>query len=1178
MASTTDGSGPAGENGLTPEQTAGIRERYLLSPADFRARPPADRARMLRRLELGNLPLERALHDRRLKSGADGRIPPDAQSRAMDRMAEIRASAVRAADRSRVAGLSVGAAPAPRPIFVKESLAGLQPDNVGWQWIGPGNIGGRTRSLLINPGNVEHLWTGGAGGGVWRSTSGGRGWYPADDQMADLAISCMVMDPMSPTTIYAGTGEGFFTGQISPDGIEIPGRGIYKTRNGEIWTLLPSTKVTGDNHWFRWVNSLAISSDGSTLLAGTPFGIFRSTDRGGSWTQSFGMAAGNVVFDPRDDSKAIAGLLAGGGALYSTDGGQSWTRVRQPAEPGHSGRTQVCYSAKDSSVAYASVEWNPAPAQLWRSTDGGVSYTKMPALSDGQPVNFLVQGSYDNVIWAGDPTDENLVVVGGVRLWRSTDGGNTLTVIGGGGFLPLHADQHVIVASPKYDGKNNLTVFVGNDGGVFKTDNIRTVEPLDGWTSLNNDLGITQFYSGAANATSQVVVGGTQDNGTLLYTPGSGANGWIRINGGDGGYVASDPDSTTWQIGESQWLWLVRYAYGSGNDYGDQIMGHRGDGTWKPSPYTLADTKDGKCIFIAPVLLDPNVSHRLLAGGAGLWRTDDVYADLEHDTGPMWTLIKPEIGNCSREAKLFAGCITAIAVAPGHSNVVVVGHSNGQIFKTVNAITPPGSPYRSPTWRRIDNGTPQSRCSWLAIDHNDRNVLYATFSDWGGNSIWKSIDGGSSWSSIGSALPHFPVYCITIHPHNSDWLYVGTDFGVFASGDGGGTWSPANEGPNASEVRQLFWQGSTLLAATYGRGLYRVDLTVRQTAALVIVADTAGVLTALDPVSGTVSSTYALANGEIIASPLIDGTNAYCGLAQPSKVILFDAGDLASGPVWEVQVDAAVNATPDMLGSAVEGERSLFVATAGGKVYAFDPDNQGALRWFITVVPEHKIGTGVMAFSSAVMNRWVYIATDKGLYAVDSDRQRLVWSREEMVCAAAPLLASSTVFVPTADGKLHAVDAQDGQIKWTADIASTAVSSTPVWILGSVIVGDDSGNLTGLDFETGDQLFRTGFQNQQIKALVADGDELFFVGNGAPGNLYGYRQIIDGADRSVRTIWSDSPRLNAGSTRPPRVVGDTVYLTNLSQEVMAFDASIGVNKWTYSLGSDVVAAPAVVYA
>ena len=154
--------------------------------------------------------------------------------------------------------------------------------STSWTWLGPGNIGGRVRSLVIDPTNTNVMFAGSVGGGIFKTTDGGASWAPVDDFMANLAVSTIVMQPGLPSTMYAGTGEGFY----NSDGIR--GAGVFKsTDGGTTWSQLPST---ANSSWF-YVNKLAMSPDGQVILAATRTGLYRSTDGGASWTQALASAA-----------------------------------------------------------------------------------------------------------------------------------------------------------------------------------------------------------------------------------------------------------------------------------------------------------------------------------------------------------------------------------------------------------------------------------------------------------------------------------------------------------------------------------------------------------------------------------------------------------------------------------------------------------------------------------------------------------------------------------------------------------------------------------------------------------------------------------------------------------------------------------------------------------------------
>ncbi|MCZ0982126.1 hypothetical protein O1L60_33290 [Streptomyces diastatochromogenes] len=310
-----------------------------------------------------------------------------------------------------------------------------------WEWLGPGNIGGRTRGIVVDPGHPNKMWAASAGGGVWITRNGGAKWAPVDDFLGNLACACLAMDPSDPATIYVGTGEGF----SNVDALR--GNGVFRTTDATTWAPLPATQ-TAD---FRGVTRIAVSASGAVVLAATDTGLFRSADPArATWTRVLGVPLGQVVFAPGDEKRAVAGALNAGEAWVSADGGVTW----QAATHGPwSGRVELAYAVKDPTVVYASVQ--AQTGRIWRSTDGGRTYqirkTKDPT---GQVADYLGdQGWYSNAIWAGDPTDADLIVTGGVDLWRSTDGGDHLAEISTWWDpASAHADHHAIVSHPPTTG------------------------------------------------------------------------------------------------------------------------------------------------------------------------------------------------------------------------------------------------------------------------------------------------------------------------------------------------------------------------------------------------------------------------------------------------------------------------------------------------------------------------------------------------------------------------------------------------------------------------------------------------------------------------------------------------------------------------------------------------------
>ena len=494
-----------------------------------------------------------------------------------------------------------------------------------------------------------------------------------------------------PGRIYAGTGEGFYNTDA------LKGAGIFRTVDGTSWSQVPATAKPD----FDYVNRLTVSADGAVLLAATRTGLWRSDDRGrANWTKVLPAEVADVKFSSLDPKRAVAGGLTNGTAWHSSDGGLTW-QVATHDGP-WSGRLELAYAAADPRIVYASV--NVDGGQVYRSRDHGKSYKQRRTQdASGNDVFYLgEQGWYDNVIWAGDPTDPDLVLIGGIDLWRSTNGANTFVDISTW-WDPrsAHADHHAIVIHPAYDGDNNRTVFFGSDGGVYVAADVRTVgnDPghprVSGWQDLNNTYAVTQFYGGAGATQNGVIIGGAQDNGTLCYRPADGSEKWREIFGGDGGFCAADPTDPKVFYGEYVFLNIHRNTDGgaSNDTQGDRyISGQFWNAAirqwdWKPVPFQITDAMTQNALFIAPFLLDPNNPNRLLAGGRSLWRANDARAPNTPASGPSWSAIKLPT----------TSSISAISVAQGNPGFIWVGHEDGQVYRTANGTA------AMPIWQRVDH-------------------------------------------------------------------------------------------------------------------------------------------------------------------------------------------------------------------------------------------------------------------------------------------------------------------------------------------------------------------------------------------------------------------------------------------------------------------------------------------
>ena len=683
-----------------------------------------------------------------------------------------------------------------------QSTSQAQPNDAGitgWQELGPENVGGRIRSIVFNPNSPNTMYLGSVSGGVWRTDNAGTSWYSYSGSMTNLSVTSIAMDPTNPLVLYAGTGEtGFVFGTRSavPTSIGALGAGIFKSLDGGFtWTQLSNTA----NQNFTSVTRLSHHPTTSgTVLAATASGIYQTTNGGANWIPIFSVAfATQVKYHPTNPNIILVGTSSD--FYLSTDGGASFPRKttgtanNMPLGPG---RCEGDF-ARTNNTIYVNVDRNLG--EIWRTSDGGATW-QLRNTGNGY-FGGQSQGFYDNAIWV-DPTNSNFIVFGGRNIEKSTDGGTTLTKIGGdvsGSIEPnVHPDIHAIVAHPQYDGVNNKTVFIGCDGGIYATTNITTASLTGGWQYLNNSLGITQFFSGAVAADGSVLAGGAQDNDRLHSTPPGPLKNWIGA-GTAGTSAGGDGTTTVIDFTNSQRIYCG-VANGAANQF---FIGRSDDGGTSFNSKTNGISDTG--LWVAPLVMDPKNAGTLVAGGTKIWKTTD--------RAENWTSIRATV----------TGTPTCSAIDIAASDTSIwVGYNNGQVSKTTDG----GS-----NWTNYSGGTrPTTAVTSITINPLNSSVVLVTYGGYISNNVWLTEDGGSTWiqrtGTSPNSLPAIQVNTARFHPLYPNWVYIGTDLGVFASEDRGLNWDTSSAGVNAGpanvEVSQLFWQGSQYLyAATFGRGMFR---------------------------------------------------------------------------------------------------------------------------------------------------------------------------------------------------------------------------------------------------------------------------------------------------------------------------------------------------------------------
>lgn len=658
-----------------------------------------------------------------------------------------------------------------------------------WESIGPDNIGGRVLSIAIHPENTNIVYAGSASGGLWKSTTGGEGpsaWSYVPTGFPVLSVSAIAIDDAHPDTIYIGTGE------ISR--YQRPLVGVVGARSSYGLGILKSTDggVTWNTTGLSWtfgqataIQKIVINPQNrSTVFAATSEGIYRSTDAGDSWTVSNGVLMGmDLVIHPADTTILISahGNLNSSPdpGLYMTfDGGSNWVRLEGGLPGSNFGRTSLSLSPSDPSIIYAGISNASTSGMigLYQSTNGGLTWSLKST------TNYVgSQGWYDNII-AVHPANPWTVYCGGLNIHKTTDAGATLPQISAGS---VHVDQHAIA----FDPLDTNTVYFGCDGGMYKT--------TDGgitFLDLNKGFVTTQFYPGFANAAedSTVALGGLQDNGTLRY---AGSPSWVPVWGGDGGWCAIDPFDHSTMYAETQYGRIVR-SYNGGFSFTQVTLGlPGGNSDWN---------------FIPPFVIAPSDPAVLYAGSRNVYKTTN--------RGNSWTAANDTVTlNGTTIACIGVSWTSADTLMTATGSGTVGGNPDFEVFASTSG---------GEQWTNVTGSLPDRYPTDIEFDPSDSRTAYLTYSGYGTPHVYRTTDLGSSWSDISSNLPDIPVQAVTVDPLYPEYLYVGTDLGVFQSSDGGVSWWDYSEGMVDAMVLDLTISRSNeaLRAATFGNGVYQRPL------------------------------------------------------------------------------------------------------------------------------------------------------------------------------------------------------------------------------------------------------------------------------------------------------------------------------------------------------------------
>lgn len=668
---------------------------------------------------------------------------------------------------------------------------------VVWKSLGPKNQGGRTRALLVDASDAtgNTVFAGSVGGGLWKTTNISAvtpTWSAVDDLMGNLAITCIVQDPSNLQTMYLTTGEGYGNGDA------IRGNGVFKSTNGgTTWSQLAATNISTFNYNQRAV----VTSTGVLLVATNGGGLQRSTNGGTSFTKVLGTGLGiigansNLCYDVEIAANGDIYATLNGSIHKSLDGGATWSVAM--TLPISAGRIEVACAPSDANYIYALVELSSAINGILKSTNGGATWSSVtePADADsGIPAADFsrTQAWYDLSIVV-DPNHRDSLFVGGVDLFRSTNGGTTWSQMthwyGGFGYQYMHADQHLAYFRPG----SSTEAYFTNDGGVFRTDNANAATP----TISDKGAGYVtaQFYACAMSPTALTpyYLAGAQDNGSHQFSS-LGMVNTVQVTGGDGAYVHIDQDQPQYQF----------------TSYVNQNYYRSADGG---ATFASAGTTGG--MFINPTDYDDLNNIMYCSNGTNNYTRWD-----NPQTGTTFTTVT---------ATTFGGQVSAIKVSPNTANRVFFGMTNGRLVRADNANT------ATPTFTLINTGLPGAYLNCVEVETGNDNHILVTFTNYGVNSVWESLNGGTSWTSVEGNLPDMPIRWALFNPNNSDQALLATELGVWSTDNLNGVstvWGASNSGlANVSvDMLQVRASDKLVIAATHGRGLFSSDIFTTPTA------------------------------------------------------------------------------------------------------------------------------------------------------------------------------------------------------------------------------------------------------------------------------------------------------------------------------------------------------------
>ncbi len=691
--------------------------------------------------------------------------------------------------------------------------------------IGPAFMSGRIADIAVDPTKPNTWYVAVGSGNLWKTENAGTTWTPIFDDYPSYSLGCVTIDPSNRHTVWVGTGENVSGRHVGY------GDGVYVSHDaGKTFT---NVGLKESEHISKIVvhphdsKTVYVAAQGPLWSAGGQRGLFKTIDGGQTWsavlTKGKWTGVTDVVMDPTDADvlyaathqrhRTVWALIDGGpesGIFKSTDAGETWIELQNGLPAKDKGKISLAVSPQKPNVVYATIELAGRSGGIWRSADGGASWSKMSDYTSGGTGPHYYQEIYV------DPHRFDVFYHANVQLGRTTDGGKNFEDVES---PHKHVDNHAVAFHPT----DPDFLLVGCDGGLYRSwDRGKTF-------LFTANLPLTQFYKVDVDYDEPFyhVIGGTQDNNTQ-YGPTRTKNNigirnsdWRITIGGDGHDCAIDPTDPNVIYSESQQGYLRRV---------DRLTGESID--IRPRPQ--AGEEELRYNWDSPILISPHSHKRLYFGSKRLHQSDD--------RGDSWKTISPDL---SRNRDRFTlpvmgrvwsidamfdlsamsqyGNITCISESPIQEGLIYVGTDDGLIQVTEDG---------GQTWRKIERvyGVPEfSFVNDVKADLYDADTVYAVFDNHKTGDlkpyVLRSRNRGRTWDSIASDLPARHVVWRIIQDHElKDLFFVGTEFGIFYCRDAGQHWIKLSGSPTIP-FRDLEIQRreNDLVGASFGRGFYVLD-------------------------------------------------------------------------------------------------------------------------------------------------------------------------------------------------------------------------------------------------------------------------------------------------------------------------------------------------------------------